>query len=123
MELYSRVCLARRSGGLTQSTLAGLVGVTRSAVANWEIENRPNPCTAHLERIALVTGVSFEWLATGRGEMYLSPTAANVVPLAEMTRTAQERRLLLDFRKVPEDARAMLLGFLSEQIAHSAERR
>lgn len=71
MDLEIRVRVARQRAGMTQSQLAERIGVTRGAVANWEITKRPKPSVSNLIEIALATGVSFEWLATGRGEMAL----------------------------------------------------
>ena len=38
----------------------------RSAVANWECGAKV-PSSQRLQHLAMATGVSFEWLATGRG--------------------------------------------------------
>lgn len=71
MDMATRIRVARQRTGMTQHQLAARMHVTRSAVANWEINARPKPSLAHLVRLALVLGVSFEWLATGRGDMLL----------------------------------------------------
>lgn len=62
-----RVRQARSSAKLSQSQLAVQLGVCRSAVAQWERTGGTSPSVGHLARIAIVTGVLFEWLATGRG--------------------------------------------------------
>lgn len=62
-----RIRRARATSGLTQSALARRVGVQRSAVTQWERTGGTSPSVGHLERIACETGVTFEWLATGRG--------------------------------------------------------
>src|SRR3546814_955326 len=61
--------MARRRAGLSQTELARQVGVQRSAVSHWEGNQARNPSTSNLRRVAEVTGVHFEWLATGRGPM------------------------------------------------------
>lgn len=71
MDLETRVRVARQRAGMTQSQLAERIGVTRGAVANWEISKRPKPSVSNLIEIAVATRVSFEWLATGRGDMAL----------------------------------------------------
>ncbi len=69
----NRIRQARRHAGMSQSGLAGHVGVHRSAVAKWEQPRGCLPTVEHFARIALSTSVSFEWLTTGRGRMaYLS---------------------------------------------------
>lgn len=68
-DMATRIRMARQRAAMTQSQLANRVGVTRSAVANWEISTRPKPNVSNLAAIAIETGVSFEWVATGRGEI------------------------------------------------------
>ena len=68
VKLAGRIRVARRDAKLTQTALAERVGVTPSAAAQWEHPNGTSPGTPRLQEIAAATGVSFEWLATGRGE-------------------------------------------------------
>ena len=72
MTQQERIRLARRALGMSQTQLAQAVGVQRSAVSHWEAPLGKNPSVSHMREIALVTGIQFEWLATGRGEMPLS---------------------------------------------------
>jgi transcriptional regulator with XRE-family HTH domain len=65
----NRVRQARRLAKLSQQQLATLVGVHRSAVAQWEQPGGSHPTVENLARLAAVTAVQFEWLATGRGRM------------------------------------------------------
>ena len=65
----NRIRQARRHAKLTQQALAELVGVHRSAVAQWEKAGGPHPTAENLARVAMTTAVHFEWLATGRGRM------------------------------------------------------
>ena len=65
----NRVRQARRHANLSQQQLATKVGVHRSAVAQWEQPAGSNPTVENLSRIAAITRVQFEWLATGRGRM------------------------------------------------------
>lgn len=62
-----RIRRARVATGFTQSELARRLGVQRSAVTQWERTGGTSPSLSHLVRIACETGVTFEWLATGRG--------------------------------------------------------
>lgn len=68
-DMATRIRMARLRAGITQNELADRIGVTRSAVANWEISTRPKPNVTNLAAIASATGVSLEWLATGRGSI------------------------------------------------------
>jgi len=59
-----RIRLARQERGLTQEQLAEAVGVTRSAVAQWET-GRAGQVTGNLSRIAAVLEVGVEYLMFG----------------------------------------------------------
>lgn len=119
MTAQQRIRLARRHAGLSQSALAAAVGVQRSAVSHWEAIEGKSPSMANLRRVATVTGVQFEWLATGRGRMALSAEdALDTVAAADATLVddAFEMRLLAAFRTLPARSRAPLVE-LMEQMA------
>lgn len=71
MDLFNsmalRIRLARRSARLTQCELAARLGLSRSAVAQWESADGSSPSASNLGRMAMELGCSYEWLATGRG--------------------------------------------------------
>ena len=71
MNLTIRIIKVRREKKLSQQALADLVGVSRSALAQWETE-LSRPGLDSLRKMSEVLGVSFEWLATGRGNQYVS---------------------------------------------------
>ncbi|MCY4177346.1 MAG: helix-turn-helix transcriptional regulator [Endozoicomonadaceae bacterium] len=71
MHLTIRIIKARREKKLSQQALADLIGISRSALAQWETE-LSRPTLKSLRKMAEVLGVSFEWLATGRGNQYLT---------------------------------------------------
>ena len=113
-----RIRIARRSAGLSQAQLALELGVQRSAVSHWEAQ-RGKPSVNHLRQLALLTGVQFEWLATGRGAMTPSSEAmldAISAVDALLVDDPQERRLLSAFRDAPAQSRVPLLE-LAEQLA------
>ena len=60
-----RIRTARQELGWTQDQLAAAVGVSRSAVAQWET-GRAGQVTANLTRVATALGVGIEHLAHGR---------------------------------------------------------
>lgn len=62
-----RIQEVRKQRGLSQAALATLVGVQQPSVSEWE-KGRSEPAMANLATLAVVLGVTFEWLATGRGE-------------------------------------------------------
>lgn len=71
MNLTTRILCSRKDSKLSQQALADLIGVSRSALAQWET-SMSRPSLDNLRKMAEVLEVSFEWLATGRGNQYLS---------------------------------------------------
>jgi phage repressor protein C with HTH and peptisase S24 domain len=61
-----RIATARKAAGYNQTELGEAIGLTRSAVSQWESETT-EPATDNLRSIAVKTGADFDWLATGRG--------------------------------------------------------
>ena len=117
--LSERIRQARKRAGLSQVQLAARLGVTRGAVTNWEIPSRSNPCTAHLEQLANVTAVSFEWLATGRGQPAIVALEAPAVVRwpGGYGDDPSERQLLRMLREDPGKRLAVmrLMGLIGER--------
>lgn len=76
MAIGDRIKFARqRKGFQSKAELARRLGISASSVVQWE---RPSdgtsPSVENLAKLAVVLGVNFEWLATGRGPMvYTQP--------------------------------------------------
>lgn len=118
MLLNMRIRTARTKAGLSQSQMAVALGVGRSAVANWECSDQVAPHSARLAQIALLTNVSHEWLATGRGTPMLSQDYVAAVD-AEMVEDDLELRLLRAFRVAPAGIRQALLQFAESRPSTS----
>ena len=119
MTQQSRIRLARRHAGLSQMQLATAVQVQRSAVSHWESSQLKNPSVTHLRAIAMVTGVQFEWLVTGRGAMVLcDEVRMDSVPTADALLVEEpiELRLVHAFRNAPPQSRVSLVEIV-EQLA------
>ncbi len=115
MRLSVRIRTARIRAGLSQAELGKKLGVGRTAVVNWESEvTSTRPSSERLEGICKVTGVSWEWLATGRG---LRDLASECVPAvdAELVEDPVERRLLEMFRATNNRFQQALLALLESQ--------
>ena len=112
-ELYLRIKQAREYSKLTQAMLAMSVGVKRSSANQWESAHlHKEPSTHNLIKIATITGVSFEWLATGRGDMVWQLTLKE--PNAGYGQLLPRERFLLSlFAKLPERKQTALLELLS----------
>ena len=93
----ARIAAARRARGWTQGGLAERVGVSRSAVAQWET-GRAGQVTANLARIAAVLDVGVEHLMNGEDKR--APVAAV---------NAEEVAMLRLFRACTEADRQILL--------------
>ena len=115
MRLSTRIRTARVRARISQAELAGMLGVSRSAVGNWEsAKARVSPSSERLAELALATGVSYEWLATGRG----TPLALiDGIPAAdaEMVEDPVERRLLQAFRACSDQYRQAILVVIEAQ--------
>lgn len=119
MNAEQRIRLARRHANLSQAALAAAVGVQRSAVSHWEAVQGKSPSMANLRRVASITGVQFEWLATGRGRMAMSndDTLDAVAAVdAAIVEEPFELRMLTAFRELPSRSKAPLVE-LMEQMA------
>lgn len=126
LELAGRIRVARRDARLTQSMLAERVGVSPSAAAQWENTNGTAPATARLQAIAAVTGVRFEWLATGSGERKQRRPNPDSIPALKLDVYAQDgaEEMLLDrFRQLSPRAKQMLVDLLDEVRPARASRR
>lgn len=109
MLMSERIRRARRKAGLSQAALAERLKVQRSAVSNWESANGIQPSLQNLIGIAKVCVISFEWLGTGRENMYLEDELAHIPAVdAELLELADERELLAIYRDLrPKQQRLM----------------
>lgn len=89
--------------------------MTRSAVSNWESTASTFPASKHLQRIAQVVSVSYEWLATGRGDA--TPKDGDI-PAAdvELIDDPIERVLIDGFRASNAHIRQALLSIAESQL-------
>lgn len=110
----NRIRHARRLAQLTQAALAEEIGIGASAVAQWELPNGTSPTVDHLEKIATVCGVAFEWLATGRGVIVSGVQETPALVGTQITADQTEDRLLMAFRRIPARKREALVRWMEE---------
>jgi transcriptional regulator with XRE-family HTH domain len=96
-DIGTRIRATRRERGLTQGELADQVGVSRSAVAQWET-GRTGQVTGNLSRIAAALGVNVEYLMVGDDKH-----------AAGEARGGDELALLRLYRECDPEDRQMLL--------------
>jgi len=97
VQIGARIRDARQDKGWTQERLAESVGVSRSAVAQWET-GRAGQLTGHLSRIAEVLDVGIEHLTHGRTRRAPSHSGSG-----------DELAVLRIYRELPPDDRQLLL--------------
>lgn len=110
MKLAMRIRAARQNAKLSQANLAENLGVSRGAVANWESKGNAYPAAARLVEMAILTQVSIEWLATGRGRMTRQLDIDDVPAVeGELVYDTAERKLLESYRSCPPRLRLLIL--------------
>lgn len=97
-DIGERIRATRQERQITQEELANAVGVSRSAVAQWET-GRSGQVTGNLARIAEVLGVGVEFLMQGEGSVPALPEAM----------TADELAILRLYRECGPEDRQLLL--------------
>lgn len=117
-KLYQRVREARKRVGLSQERLAGEIGVSRGAVAQWEMVEGTAPSVENLIALARCSGLAFEYLATGRGaKIHGQP----ILPSQEDQALYQllaphQKRLLAAFEALTPKQRTGLLDLIDVSI-------
>ena len=96
-EIGTRIRAARQELGWTQDQLAAAVGVSRSAVAQWET-GRAGQITGNLTRVSSALGIGVEHLMHGRDKY--APA---------QVRGGDELALLRLYRECPPEDRQLLL--------------
>jgi transcriptional regulator with XRE-family HTH domain len=109
--MYARVREARRRTGKSQEEFAVLLEVSRGAVAQWEMERGTTPSVKNLAEIARVTGVQFEWIATGRGPKVFGEPMIEESPATYAVPLPPDMKKLMEMARKwsPERLRALLV--------------
>jgi len=112
--LADRIRKARRLLCLTQTQAAQLMAVHRGTVGHWERGAGHQPTNANLMQLAVLLGVTYEWLATGRGSMHplRFDDAEATVQEGCCINCGDEEALLLAFRKLSAKRRKAIVQFV-----------
>ncbi len=95
-EIGERIRTTRQERRITQEELAAAVGVSRSAVAQWET-GRSGQITGNLARIAQVLGVGVEFLMQGGSLAIPEASSADEMAMLRLYRDCapEDRQILL----------------------------
>ncbi|MCD9046311.1 helix-turn-helix domain-containing protein [Luteimonas sp. MHLX1A] len=96
-------------GRARTGALADRYAVSRETARKW-LTGLALPELSRIIELAIDFDVSFEWLATGRGQFQLG---AGEPPPTSRRLSDKEASLLAAFRKLPVDKRKLLVDFLS----------
>ena len=115
-DLAARVRRARTDAKLTQAALAREIGVSASAVAQWEKADGTRPGLPHMVAISRLTGVALDWLATGEGKPRRKSGASDEPILVHevYAHDLVEESLLKAFRRIPTRSRRLLAELFLE---------
>jgi transcriptional regulator with XRE-family HTH domain len=117
LPIRERIREARELANLSRAELGRRVGVRPSAAVQWEGHNGTAPSVENLAKIAAVTLVSFEWLATGRGAMRVADNDGEpAVMLSSFAQNLFEERVLRAARRVPARKRDAVISFLEDMF-------
>jgi transcriptional regulator with XRE-family HTH domain len=106
VQIGTRIRKVRRERGWTQDQLANAVGVSRSAVAQWET-GRAGQVTGNLTRIAATLEVGVEYLMYGDDKRTVSDV-----------RQGDELALLRLYRECSPEDRQLLLRTARRLVGH-----
>lgn len=126
--LANRIRTARRKASLSQTELARRIGVSASAVAQWEHPSGTHPSLQSLVRILEITGISVDWLLLGRGSnrTNLASSEENLpaVSLDCFAHSMLEEDLLKVFREMPTKRQVLLMDLAAAlSLAHTSRVR
>lgn len=120
LDLSDRIRRARRRAKLSQAGLAHRLGVTASAVTQWENPKGTRPEVDRIGDIARVTAVDVVWLLTGIEQegvpsLHVS-REITALKIDFIARDTDEENLLQHFRSLSLRERRLLSSFIARFI-------
>lgn len=118
MEMSERILAVRKKAGLNQADFGKRIGVTRSAVCNYESGSR-----SVREQVILAIcrefNISEEWLRTDRGGMSV-PTPENSLDrlVQEFKLDSLDREIISEFVKLDDKAREAVKLYIKRVSQH-----
>lgn len=101
MKIGEKIRIARKQKGYTQYELADRLGISRSTIANYEIERRI-PDFKDLQTLSVVLGVTVEYFADNQTENTLHDfiTRATAIFNSEDISVADKEKTFNDIMKI-----------------------
>lgn len=121
METYERVRLLRKNLKISQEQFGERLGVSRSVIANIEtnVLARPEQKEPLFRLICETFNVSYEWLTTGQGEMYIETKQSFLEKLSgEYGLSFTAQKIIECYLNLGEEQRETVDGFIQD-IANS----
>jgi transcriptional regulator with XRE-family HTH domain len=113
-DMHARIREARGRVGVSQEEFAARLGVSRGAVAQWEMEKGTSPSVKNLEQVAIHSGFAFEWLATGRGPRVFGEPMVNETRASYgVALSADEQLVVAAMRRMEPARRAGLISLVA----------
>ncbi len=112
--LSDRVRASRKQAGLSQRDIAKALGISPSAVNQWEHGVTKNMKLHYFFALARLLGQDPQWLATGKGPVRGREISAMSPKQDDPSLTGEEKALLHQIRRLPGTLRKALLKFLRE---------
>lgn len=93
---------------MTQKEFAEKTGISQSAISEWKAK-KTNPTADKIMIICNVLDVSPEWLLSGVDK---EGTRGNDMKMIVLDKASDEGELIMSYKKLNQDARARLLGYM-----------
>jgi transcriptional regulator with XRE-family HTH domain len=113
MNIGKRIQNARNSRELSRIQLANKVGVSPGGCGHWE-RNFNTPSVENIAKLAVILNISFEWLATGRGEMeYSDEGREQLKEVGNKFPPKDELKLIREYRQISIKKRELVANLVS----------
>ena len=114
-EIISRMIIA--SGAKNQQEMIEKTGLSPGIASKWK--KRGNVPDSGISKVAIVTGVTYEWLKTGEGEMRAPKEASFDMAIIKQVIEAAMEHLQINNLQMAPDKFAELIEVLYEEISES----
>lgn len=114
MDIKQRIFSIREALSLSQEAFGKRIGVTRSAVSNYESGGR-NVTEQVIKAICREFNVAEDWLKHGKGEMFIETKSSFLASIASQYDLDEFDQVLLEaYLALPGDQRKVIKDFIQE---------